>query len=487
MSGGANFPEPVWDNSKVWHDRIYVLTRTGAGYEWKDGGTLPRAIAYGFAVSTSDGVVCIGGNDSTTTYADVFLLSWNPDSQKISRVDYPKLPEPCAGGQAALLGNTIYLAGGQNSQKSAMNNFWTLDLSMKNDPEDFHWNKLAPFPGTPRAYNITVQQHNGYDDCIYVISGRNQQGETAEFLKDVWEFTPRTGEWRRRADAPRSVMAGTGIGFGQSHLFILGGDDGENFFKADELRDNHPGFLREALSYHTITNTWSSAGRIPMNQVTTIPVMWDNRIVIASGEIRPRVRTPKIWSISPQSHSEGFGAVNYSVLFGYLLAMVGVGVYFARRNKNTDDYFRGGGHIPWWAAGCSIFATMLSPHFSPGFSFLLPGACGAGIWFGGWGLGAWRGCREVFFWCQVGFQAVFVSSARTASAVGAVVDSFEADWAHPGTGCGGRSCRFCQTWPNNSRYGYASDSDSHTFRHVTRTCAPILSSFTRIVSQRAFA
>ena len=55
-----------------------------------------------------------------------------------------------------------------------------------------------------------------------------------------------------------------------------------------------------------------------------------------------------------------FGAINYGVLFGYLLAMVGVGVYFTRKNKNTDDYFRGGKHIPWWAAGCSIFATMLS-------------------------------------------------------------------------------------------------------------------------------
>ena len=40
--------------------------------------------------------------------------------------------------------------------------------------------------------------------------------------------------------------------------------------------------------------------------------------------------------------------------------MVGIGLYFARRNRTTDDYFRGGGHIPWWAAGCSIFATMLS-------------------------------------------------------------------------------------------------------------------------------
>jgi hypothetical protein len=52
--------------------------------------------------------------------------------------------------------------------------------------------------------------------------------------------------------------------------------------------------------------------------------------------------------------------VNYSVLFIYLAAMVGVGVYFANKNKNTDDYFRGGMQIPWWAAGCSIFATMLS-------------------------------------------------------------------------------------------------------------------------------
>ena len=40
--------------------------------------------------------------------------------------------------------------------------------------------------------------------------------------------------------------------------------------------------------------------------------------------------------------------------------MVAVGVYFTRKNKNTNDFFRGGKRIPWWAAGCSIFATMLS-------------------------------------------------------------------------------------------------------------------------------
>ena len=40
--------------------------------------------------------------------------------------------------------------------------------------------------------------------------------------------------------------------------------------------------------------------------------------------------------------------------------MVAVGAYFSRRTKDTDDYFRGGQRIVWWAAGCSIFATMLS-------------------------------------------------------------------------------------------------------------------------------
>ncbi len=48
------------------------------------------------------------------------------------------------------------------------------------------------------------------------------------------------------------------------------------------------------------------------------------------------------------------------MLLGYLLAMVGIGVYFTQRNQNTDDYFRGGKQMPWWAVGCSIFATMLS-------------------------------------------------------------------------------------------------------------------------------
>lgn len=365
VAGGANFPKPVWESDKVWHDRIYVLTKSDDGFAWKDGGKLARPVAYGAAVSTRHGVVCIGGNDAEETFADVFLMTWDAAAENVTSTKYPSLPKPCAFGSAALVGNVIYLAGGQSGQslETAMTNFWSLDLSNKEDPEKFVWQQLDAWPGPSRSLNLTVHQHNGFNDCVYVISGRRQQNAVAqsvEFLKDVWEYTPVTGNWRKRTDAPRCVMAGTGIGVGQSHLFVLGGADGSLFFKGNELQDTHPGFPKEALSYHTITDTWTTAGAIPRNHVTTIAVEWDGAIIVPSGEVRPRVRSPKVWSITPVESDRDFGMVNYIVLFGYLLSMVGVGVYFARKNKSTDDFFRGGQQIPWWAAGCSIFATMLS-------------------------------------------------------------------------------------------------------------------------------
>jgi|GEM_PF-6551016 len=66
VAGGANFPQPVWENEKAWLDRIYVLDLKQPSPQWRDAGQLPRPIAYGAAVSTPDGVVCMGGADAAT-------------------------------------------------------------------------------------------------------------------------------------------------------------------------------------------------------------------------------------------------------------------------------------------------------------------------------------------------------------------------------------------------------------------------------------
>lgn len=303
VAGGANFAPPVWEADKVWHDTIHVLVRDEGGYRWLHGGKLPRKIAYGAAVTTSDGVVCIGGNDAETTFREVFLLQFDPAGQTVRTIDYPALPAPCAYASAALLGEVIYLVAGQTDATldSATNQVWTLDLSQRRDLEAFSWKRLEPMPAPSRAFHLTLARGSGDAGAIYVISGRRQQGETVQFLRDVWQYTPSTKSWQRRADCPRCVMAGTGASWGPDRLLVLGGADGSRFHQSDQLRDAHPGFPKQAWAYQTEADSWSPAGEIPANHVTTLAVRWNDCVVIPSGEIRPRVRSPKVWKVQVQS------------------------------------------------------------------------------------------------------------------------------------------------------------------------------------------
>ncbi|MFV1981288.1 MAG: sodium transporter, partial [Rhodothermia bacterium] len=62
-------------------------------------------------------------------------------------------------------------------------------------------------------------------------------------------------------------------------------------------------------------------------------------------------------------------AVDYAVLILYMLMVIGVGVYVSRFNKETADYFKGGGYIPWGLSMISLFVS--------GFSaFMFVGASG---------------------------------------------------------------------------------------------------------------
>ena len=70
--------------------------------------------------------------------------------------------------------------------------------------------------------------------------------------------------------------------------------------------------------------------------------------------------TDRWFSAEGDSRINGFGTTAWGVLVGYFAVMFGMGVYFARKEKSADDFFRGGQRVPWFVAGMSIFATMLS-------------------------------------------------------------------------------------------------------------------------------
>ena len=53
-------------------------------------------------------------------------------------------------------------------------------------------------------------------------------------------------------------------------------------------------------------------------------------------------------------------AFDYGLIALYFAIVVWVGLYSARKNKNTGDYFRGGGKIPWFLAGMSNWVAGFS-------------------------------------------------------------------------------------------------------------------------------
>ncbi|MCA9063923.1 MAG: sodium/solute symporter, partial [Planctomycetaceae bacterium] len=127
----------------------------------------------------------------------------------------------------------------------------------------------------------------------------------------------------------------------------------------------HPGFPRDVLAWHSVTNTWITLNSIPpeLHSPVTAPVVrWNNQFVIPSGEVRPGIRTPAVLTVQMQPRHAGFGAFNWSVVGIYLGGMIAVGWWFMKQDASntTDGYFRGGQKIPGWVAGMSIFATMLS-------------------------------------------------------------------------------------------------------------------------------
>jgi SSS family transporter len=55
-----------------------------------------------------------------------------------------------------------------------------------------------------------------------------------------------------------------------------------------------------------------------------------------------------------------FGTLNYTILALYLLGMVGVGLFFARRQENAEMFFLGGRKLPWIAVAMSMYASLTS-------------------------------------------------------------------------------------------------------------------------------
>jgi len=413
IAGGANFPDGLpWsilpdggNPQKIYHRDIYILPKGG---EWKiSDQKLPAGYSYGVSIQLDEGILCIGGEwakvkDGKSVKVKsnkVYLIKYSGNGDvTIDNQRFPDIPEGISAMAGARIGDYVYIAGGNNGG-AEKKYFWRLNLCKKDK-----WETLKAWPGPPRSCLIAAAQSDGRSECLYIFSGRYQDPEKGwQFLTDSYKYQPDTGIWIRVADVgtnlsnhdPICVMAAPGIAVGANHVAIFGGAPGDLFRKVEQdipnqiqlLRDagkteeanalnarrwdlyeNHPGFSRDIWVYHTITNIWAKMGKFPESvidgrlvgsHVTTSAVEWDGHIIIPNGEVRPGVRSPKIWQATIPSNTK-FATSSILILVIYLGGLVLMGIYFSKRENSTDDFFKAGGRIPWWAAGLSIFGTQLS-------------------------------------------------------------------------------------------------------------------------------
>ena len=371
MAGGSDFEglKPWEGGSKSFFDSIYLITQDGEGYrcELVDGVSMPVAMGNGCSVVAGKSLYCLGGLTEAGYSSRIVRIART--SHGVSVEDAGTLPEGFRANAAAFWKDAIYVHGTASGK----------NVLYKLQPETMQWAPLAPCPERPLEEGSTfTYQHNGREAALYLIGGRGTDEDGLFIARNVWEYLPLRDTWQKKAafcddDAPVELMYTASVAYGSAHILSFGGDDGVEFRRRvalegqpdrhDELVaafTEHPGFSDRIWAYHAITDTWTVLGHsdFPLPAVTTA-AMLGGRVLLASGEAHPGVRNSNLVTVEVKD-SASFGWINYAVVILYLLGMLGVGFYFSRRNSSSDKFFKGGGRIPWWAAGISIFATALS-------------------------------------------------------------------------------------------------------------------------------
>lgn len=315
VAGGTNFPNGMpWEGGeKVWRNHIFVLDSPSG--TWRGGFELPRPLGYGVSLSVPDGLLCIGGSDEREAMRDVFLLQWS--GERIVTRELSDLPEPIAGAGGAVLGDTVYIAGGYASAdpaaQPAVRGFWSLNLARPGAT----WQPLPPWPGIERYFAVCAAS----DKAIFVLSGMRPYKRAdgvvqIECLTDAYRYqlaphngdghskgspishSARVGTWTRMADLPRAHAAAPGPAalVANRWLALVGGGVADD----DIVRpmQHHAEFRKTVVAYDMIENRWQQIGTISQSRVATPLVPWGNQFVIASGEVRSGVRSNQVWAYS---------------------------------------------------------------------------------------------------------------------------------------------------------------------------------------------
>ncbi|WP_373834128.1 cyclically-permuted mutarotase family protein, partial [Bacteroides heparinolyticus] len=313
MAGGCNFPDvPAADGGrKRYYRGIYAAPLPADSVLlWRKVGELPMPLAYGASVPTADGLICIGGMNAEGSTAGVCRISLTGDGKSVRIEPLPSLPYALDNLTGSLMGNTVYVAGG-NRQGAASNTFLCLDLERPGEG----WKELTPFPGNPRIQPVSAGVHvdGAYRFFLWGGFAPASQGREATLSVNGYCYDPTFDTWipvptpTGRNGESVSLGGGTAVALADGRILCMGGVDKDIFLSAlrspakDYLR--HPAewyrFNRRILLYDVAANSWQEVAEVADAARAGAALVGGNGACFyIGGELKPGIRIPGVTKIN---------------------------------------------------------------------------------------------------------------------------------------------------------------------------------------------
>ena len=303
--GGANFPykSVLEGGAKQMYSDLWVID-TKEGNKIIEHINLPVEIGYGASVTAEKGIYYIGGSSNQQADDDILYLTLD-ENKNLKYEKIGELPFTFQSGTAVEHNKKLYILGGkQNGIPS--NKMYEYNLIEKT---------IKELPSIPAGKGRTQSVAQVLNDSLYIFSG----GDTTAYT-DGYKYNFKTEKWEETASVKIegkeiSLLGAASVKLNEKEMLVIGGFNKEIYddavkklgtlrgqellkFKAsyfgadpDEFRWN-----RDILIYNAETNSWKSIGEIPFNAPCGEGlVIVKNKIYSINGEIKPGVRTPRIY------------------------------------------------------------------------------------------------------------------------------------------------------------------------------------------------
>lgn len=311
MAGGCNFPglPPRLGGARKYYAGIYTAQLSGdTALVWRRVGNLPAPAAYGVSVTTPDGIVCIGGNNSEGQLDTVFCLTLEAGHAVTKPL--PSLPTGIDNLTGAFAGRCIFVAGGAYDGKADRKALF-LDL----DALDKGWQSLPDFPGPRRTQAVSALFEREGEYTFYLWGGfaGATDDDPATLSVDGLKYETATGRWTSVA-GPKDTegMAvclggGTAAVMDGNKVVATGGVDKDIFYNAlirlpEGYFEHEPewfNFNRNILVYDPAADTWTVAAHTPETARAGAVLAGEGRIFAnICGELMPGVRSPQVTLIT---------------------------------------------------------------------------------------------------------------------------------------------------------------------------------------------